>query len=82
MPDVSSSEIPPHPGEVTHNLNGAIDKLRKLRDAATARGDAVGAEHWSKAITTVEFAIATVRDAHAGQTWIAKRVEPCSLCKR
>lgn len=81
-PDVSSSEIPPHPGEVTHHMRRAVDHLRTLRDAATARGDEPGARAWEEIADGVMALVQSVETARGKQTWSAKRTVPCETCKR
>ena len=82
MADYSSSEIAPHPGQATHDLECAQDKLRRLRDAAIARGDDDGAAAWSEVMAIAAQAIERMGPAKARQTWGAKRAKPCEACKR
>lgn len=81
-PDVSSSEIAPHPGEVTHCLSRAMLLLGDLERAATARGDDAGALAWREAAALVAQAVEEVGAARSRQNWAARRTEPCPTCQR
>lgn len=82
MPDYSSSDLTPTPGEALYELGNARAKISRLADTATARGDCVGAEAWRAAATAIDAAIEEVRVARNRQTLSAKRTEPCPTCRR
>lgn len=79
-PDVSSSEIAPHPAEAAYFLRHALTKTEALVRAARRRGDERGAIAMETALARLLEADEELQRARHAQDWHHKTVQPCTSC--